>query len=101
MSVRLENWSVRSSNAYLAPENNPTYLCGEAYGHPRYENGAKIRTSIIVDVSGRQVITISGTVYELGEIRPEYRQWLDDNGFAYDPDNPIAVGLGNAKRKVS
>lgn len=99
MRVRIEDWSVFVADPWKAPEINKTCLQGKVYGHPRFDDGHSVKTGDIAAVNGRVVTTKNGTVYELGEINPEYREWLDTNGYVYDHENPIAIGRGKAKRK--
>ncbi len=92
--VRLEQWLVDytdTDDGYIAPEAKHRSLVGTIYGHPRRPDGDKIRTSRIVNVDGRRVTTGSGTVYELGEVHPEYLKWMVRSGYVYDEDAPIRV----------
>jgi hypothetical protein len=77
--VRLENWSVGviHDNPYMPPEQAGQCLQGEAYGHPKSEDGPFIHTTQIMDVDNRTVTTSSGTVYELGEIEATYLAWCE------------------------
>lgn len=58
--VRIENWTILDNQLY-----------GEAYGHPRFEDGKKVRTSSIKEVpmmpeEGDKVET-QNTIYVLGK----------------------------------
>lgn len=89
----LKQWAMtlRSEDAYRAPEACGRYLKGHVFGHPKYEDNSVIVTSGIVSVSGRK-ITTKRSVYVLdGDPHPTYSQWLEENGFAYDPEQPIKV----------
>lgn len=59
--VRLKNWSLFDNGSY--------HLRGNAYGHPRFNNGDLIDTSPIVSITDRgdhkEIITQSGTIYEI------------------------------------
>ena len=76
--VILQNWRCVSCsyNPYLAPELRGLSLTGNAYGHPKFEDGKNIRTSAVVLVDGRVVQTRSGTRYLLGRVDPDYRKYL-------------------------
>lgn len=82
---RLEKWSLYES-PWEAPEVRHKRLVGL-----RDEDEGQVITSPIDKINGREVTTMSGSVYILGEIDPDYLQWMKDHGFTYDPDNPIKV----------
>lgn len=48
-------------------------------------------TSGIESVDGRVVTTKSGSRYRLGCIDDEYLQWLRENGYPHDSDEPKSV----------
>lgn len=94
--IILKNWFVCSKgggaeNPYFPEIMQPHYLSGEVYGHPRFEDGKFVTTSRIVKVEGRQLTTKSGSVYYLEEPHPEYLEWMKDQGYEYNSDNPIKV----------
>lgn len=92
--VKITNWSCGQEpieDTFLAPEQARLVLIGEVVGHPRKPDGLVVRTSPVVKVDGRIVTTNSGTVYELGDINPDYLDWLCESGRQYDYDNPIKV----------
>jgi len=76
MAVRLENWSLvtRVSNPYQAPELGVPCLHGLVYGHPKLPDGYEMSSSRVVKTEGEDIITESGTHYELGQIDPEYEK---------------------------
>ena len=92
---RLENWSVvpGASDPYMAPELHGICLQGEVYDHPnqRHNDGKIVRTSRVMDVSGKVVKTYSGSIYELGEPSPDYVEWMNNNNINFDPQNPIKI----------
>ncbi len=91
--MRVENWSVRTNaGPYTAPEAITSYLSGEVYGHPgRHHDGKAIDTSRIVAAEGRVVTTRSGSKYTLGEIHPEYLNYLTGEGIKYNHDSPVTI----------
>lgn len=98
--MKLENWAVVSlpedNGIYTPPEAILHRITGEVHNSPKWENGHKITTSPIDDVKGNIVTTVSGSVYELGEPRPDYVEFCRTNGM-YIPtkDEPIKVHRRN------
>lgn len=90
--IRIEDWSVVVSrdDMYLPPEQCGR-INGAAYNHPEFSDGSRVVTSLIMEASGREVKTASGSVYRLGEPKAEYLDYLAKNGFRYDPEQPIKV----------
>jgi hypothetical protein len=90
--VRIENWSIvcLEQDLYRAPEVRSPRLSGHTYGHPDYPDGAEITTSIIENVEGK-IVTCCSRHYELGEIDPAYKVWIDENITDWDPENPIRI----------
>lgn len=88
--MKLENWSVVTRDPYSPPEYG-IYLAGSVYGHATRPDGQKITTSRIVEVNGRKVTTASGSIYEVGEVNPEYAKYLLEQGKPINPDNPIKL----------
>lgn len=89
--IALRNWSCCywDGNPFIAPEARPLALQGEAYGHPRFPDGNKVKTGPIAAINGRVITTESGSVYSLGDPHPDYLKWLTDNGRKYDVEHPI------------
>jgi len=81
---RLEDWfftkSIYDSNLVKPAEG--AMLHGKIYGDLRFADGTAIHTSTVVEVNeeGGYVVTKSGTKYILGNISPEYAQWVKDKG---------------------
>ena len=78
--IRIENWSVQKllsdfDGSFVPPEFNPTFLVGEVFGHARFDDGERVKTSPIASVDGSTVTTESGQVYELGKPNPRYIEW--------------------------
>lgn len=68
MPVILKNWYVfQRGGDFQAPELRASCLHGNAYGHPRFDDGSPVNTSRIVNVEDKgeykAVTTISGSVY--------------------------------------
>lgn len=78
----------------VLPVNDP-YLAPECQYHKalvgfRDEETEQVRTSAIVKVDGRSITTYSGSTYILEEIDKDYLFWMNQNGYIYDYDHPIA-----------
>jgi hypothetical protein len=87
--VTLKGWVLIARKPVL--KRGVHFLMGMCWGHNRIPDGASIRTSRIVDVSGRYVATHSGTLYYLDDPGPEYIKFLQDHGYIYNPEEPIIV----------
>jgi hypothetical protein len=87
-TYHLYKWSVVPSfeDPFKAPEINP----GRLFGF-RDEDPKSVRTSPIVSANGREITTRSGSVYILEDIDPEYLAWLEENGYEYNPADPIKI----------
>jgi hypothetical protein len=73
--MKLENWSVVYDNnvdPYTAPELIRSVLQGNVYGNPKFDDGTFICTSSIVGKNNGDIITKSGSRYELGNVDPAY-----------------------------
>lgn len=73
--MRMENWSIVSidPNLCAAPETLSLSLQGKVFGHPRFNNGHVITTSSIVGKNLKnEILTVSGSAYELGQIDQHY-----------------------------
>lgn len=91
--MRIENWSVVGDpDPYKAPELHRQRIQGEVFGNSKFEDGKFIRTSDIGKVDGSEVITVSGSVYTLGEPSPDYVSWCRENGcHVPTPEEPIRL----------
>ena len=77
--MKMENWAVVfTDHEYTAPELRVPKLGGNVYGHPRFEDGEEVVTSRIVSIENKKVLTESGSLYELGEINPNYEAMFPD-----------------------
>lgn len=73
--MKIERWSMVSrARSHHAPEIGLFSLCGRVYGHPSFDEGHSIITSAIVKRKGDSIVTESNSVYELGEVDPEYEK---------------------------
>ena len=90
--MKLNNWSVvYSGSPYQAPELRSMRLHGIVDNHPRLGKDQCVTTSTIVKAEGRTITTHSGSVYELGDIDPEYASYLKVNKIELDEENPIKI----------
>lgn len=94
MVKRIERWSTElcPNQPYLAPElHDHLHLAGIIDGKEKL-------TSRIVKANGRTVTTKTGTVYELGDPRPEFAAWCAERGEPIDPQQPVKVRPSRKKR---
>ena len=97
--TRLENWAFVGRNPYASPEMQQYGLKGFVYNHPRgiFKDGDEIITSAISHLNEHgQIVTKSGTVYELGEIDPEYEKMYPNAKERLLDRIPIITGDGIA-----
>ena len=87
--VTLKGWVLAAKHPAI--KKNQYRLFGVCWSHPRFRDGSSIRTSRILDVSGRYILTHSGTLYYLDDPIPEYIEFLHKHGYIYDPENPIIL----------
>lgn len=74
--MRIENWAVVSvgNNPYT-----PLSLQGRVFGHPRFDDGKRITTSSIVGKNSKnEILTASGSSYELGQVDRSYEAKFPD-----------------------
>jgi hypothetical protein len=80
--MKIENWAVifpPSVSPYTPPELLKQSLQGEIFGHPKFNDGKRITTSSIVGKNSRnEILTHSGSIYELGQIDPAYEAQFPD-----------------------
>ena len=71
----IKNWCIVNSSGidemYRAPECRSSYLYGEVYGHPKFEDGMKIATSAIKRFIHEQDVIIVETKNSKYIIRKE------------------------------
>jgi hypothetical protein len=81
---KIEKW-FSTREYYDAPELGPRII-GFREGDPE---GKKAMTTSIVESEGRYVLTLSGSVYWLGEPDPDFLDNLKLNSYPFDPESPI------------
>lgn len=71
----LHKWAVVAPmDPYVAPELKEQRLHGEVHHDSRFENGTKVTTTPIRGKTKLDhIVTLSGSVYALGEIDPKYK----------------------------
>lgn len=84
MSRKIDCWFT-TRDPFDAPEIGPR-IVGTRAGDPP---GRQVVTSTVEEIDGRYVKTMSGSVYELGEPDPDFVKFLRENGYPFDPENPI------------
>lgn len=81
-TLKIEDWAivfVPPHDYYMAPELQKRSLNGRVFGHPKFPNGHWVTTSDIVGVTEYdEILTKSGSTYELGEAREEYEKLFPD-----------------------
>jgi len=88
--IKLENWSTVYPYLDLDPEIcHGVCIEGMVYGHPKKEDGKRVRTSAIHEVNGRIVKTRSGSVYGLGIPNPDWAEFMKRINKDFDPENPL------------
>lgn len=90
----MENWAVvEDYDPYKAPEDRKARLQGTVYGHPKHDDGKVLVTSSIqkIDLVNRTVTTMSGSVYELGAVDPEWEAQFPDAENRFWNSNPQFV----------
>lgn len=77
--IQLEDWCVVPVRPYAAPEEGAR-LNGIAHNHPKFDDGDRITTSVVMDYDGETgVFTVaSGKRYRLGEVSPDYEREFPD-----------------------
>lgn len=96
---KLENWSVVDvpNSPYVPPECKRKCLQGTCperarevyYKLPPEIQKDTILTSPIHEIQGKRITTRSGSVYILGEVDPNYVEFLHALGKELDLENPI------------
>lgn len=75
--MKIENWAVVSpvKSPYDSPELVGPSLNGQVFGHPRFPDGKWVTTSTICGINEEnEVTTMSGSSYELGQVRESYEE---------------------------
>lgn len=80
--MRIENWAVISPvpGPYTAPETQGSpSLSGNVFDHPRFNDGTWVTTSFIIGKNNKdEIITNSGSSYELGQVSQPYEEKFPD-----------------------
>lgn len=76
--ARIENWSVVNSVVFddyrnLVPGER---LTGDVLGHANLRNGIIFTSPILSIDRAHGLVETLNTIYELGEVNPEYQQWV-------------------------
>lgn len=89
----IENWwTVPGGDTFTAPEAAGICIVGTCEGHPKGQgHDGVIQTSRVKKVEGRVVKTVSGSIYYLGGIKPQFLAYLKECGYSFDPENPIKI----------
>lgn len=77
--MKIEKYFFSDSHenpVFLEDGIKPIFVCGLVFGKPGFKDGASIRTSDIKEMGKESVTTGSGSVYELGEMNPDYVEML-------------------------
>lgn len=95
--VELRAWAVVSTivDPYAAPEVCGTSIEAAAYGHPRFEEGERIRTGRITRVVGRDVWTDRSHYRLVGKPHGKYVEWLASKGLP-PPSEAEPIRMKNA-----
>ena len=92
--MRIENWYLggNQQGLYSAPETRRNTISGQVFGNQKFHDGKWITTSWIVAISGCEIETVSGSVYQLGSPDGQYMEWCRENGCHIPtPDEPIKL----------
>jgi hypothetical protein len=78
--MKLDNWRLVTHNRHPgpSPESRLKRLYGKVFGHPHFDDGYEMTTSLIVGVREGRVVTQSGPVYELGAPADDYEALFPD-----------------------
>lgn len=78
--MKLENWAIVAlpSDPYEAPELWRQSIYGDVYDNPRFDDGTRVTTSRIVGKRNGNVVTKSGSEYELGQVSAQYEEQYPD-----------------------
>lgn len=88
MSI-LENWTIvinssrtDKTNVWKSPDNLKKvhvyrpFISGNVFGHSRFTDGTNINTNFIKEIFSERsdlfVLTVSGSLYKLGKMDPDY-----------------------------
>ena len=89
--LRIENWYCTKGFTifdFILPKPCAK-LGGDSYGLSYIPDGTHIKTFFIKSFNGRQVTTGDNNVWELGEINELYLEFLRNEKWEYEEDNPL------------
>ena len=86
----LTAWTVvlADESGLHAPELAGYSVTGIVSGHPKKPDGTLVKTSRIVSIDGRTVVTANSTYTLVGEPTQRWLTWLTENGYVFDPADP-------------
>lgn len=91
---KLEDWEMFViCNPYVAPESQIIQLSGRVYEHPKFEDGEKIVTSMVVyfNIEEGRARTRSGSKYTLCKPSMKWVEWLKKNGYEKHIDDLLKL----------
>jgi hypothetical protein len=100
--IKMTNWSLIDRFKEEDPVNNNLHrpaLSGIVQGHPDFEDGTCVSTSIIVGAKGRTIFTQTDDFELVGEPSEEYKKFLNDIGYKMDYNNPILFFDNSSEEK--
>ena len=84
--MRIEQWGFSlKAKPYEAPELAKTVLVGYVYGNLKFPDGTFVTTSRVreIDLQNMKIKT-SNSEYELGEMAPSFKDYMERNGFTLE-----------------
>jgi hypothetical protein len=92
---KLEDWEMFMMNLdpLMPPEMQIVYLTGRVYEHPRFEDGERIVTSMVVyfNIKEGRAETRSGSKYTLCKPSMKWVEWLKKNGYEEHLDDLLKL----------
>lgn len=79
----IENWAIIWNGG-------KPFITGTITGHPKFDDGSLIFTTVILWCEGRSMVTQTGSCYELvGPPEPGWVEWYGKSHEGFDFDNPV------------
>jgi hypothetical protein len=85
MPIKLENWYMKFNSRWSRDRK----ICGNVYDHPAHKDGNLVTISTVKHINGKTLTTINESVYILGQPKKEYIDFLKENNYDFDPENPV------------